>query len=234
LFILPRDFTLFLIGAKTDAAIHRVRATFGARAAFEAAYTNSPDPWASAAGRYNYQRLKYERIMAMLPQRRFAHALDLGSGLGLMTERLAAHADRVLGIDIAAAAIGLAEKRCQGLKNVSFAQGDVLDLPASLNGRFDLVVIADTLYYLSPLDDSRLKAISARVADLLMPGGICLLANHFFFSADPDSRLSRRIHHAFDWSPRFELLSRHRRAFFIVSILAAPVAGEAAIVAPAA
>ncbi len=217
--ILPRDFTLFLVSARTDAAIERTRALHGARAAFEAAYTRSPDPWASAAPRYRYQRRKYEQIMALLPQRRFGRALDLGCGLGLLSQHLAARCDSVLGIDVAAAAVGHARARAHAIPNLAFAQGDLLDLPPSLDGRFDLVVVADTLYYLSPLHDDLLKALSARIADLLMPGGVCLLANHFFFAADAESRRSRRIHDAFAWSHRFDVRSQHRRAFFLATVL---------------
>jgi len=219
-FILPRDFTLFLIGARTDAAIERTRAASDARVAFEEAYTKSADPWASAARRYRYQQRKYEQIMALLPDRRFRHALDLGCGLGLLSQRLAERSDAVLGIDIASAALGHARQRGAGVANLSFAQGDVLDLPVELNRQFDLVVVADTLYYLSPLSDTLLKALSARLADLLMPDGVCLLANHFFFAADSDSRLTRRIHDAFTWSPRFTALSHHRKAFFLATLLA--------------
>ena len=217
--ILPRDFTLFLVGARTDAAIERTRAAHGARAAFETAYTCSSDPWASAAPRYRYQERKYEQIMALLPGRRFRSALDLGCGLGLLSQHLARRCDSVLGIDVAAAALAHARTRAAGIVNLDFEQGDLLDLPARLDGRFDLVVVADTLYYLSPLGDDLLKTLSARIADLLAPGGVCLLVNHFFFSADAESRRSRRIHDAFAWSHRFSVHSHDRRAFFIATLL---------------
>ena len=218
-FLLPRDFTLFLVGARTDAAIERTRRGSGARAAFEEAYTRSDDPWASASPRYRYQQRKYEQIMELLPDRPFPRTLDLGCGLGLLSQRLAKRSGTVLGLDFASAALGHARKRAAGIANLSFAQGDVLDLPADLDGSFDLIVLADVLYYLSPLDDRTLKTVSARVADLLKPGGLCLLANHFFFHADRDSRQSRRIHDAFTWSPRFEAQSHHRRAFFLATLL---------------
>ena len=218
-FILPRDFMLFLVGARTDAGIERTRAISGARAAFEAAYTGSDDPWASAAPRYRYQQRKYEQIAALLPDRQFRQALDLGCGLGLLSQHLARRADAVLGIDVASAALRHARLRAAGISNLSFTQGDVLELPAELDGRFDLVVVADTLYYLSPLGDDVLATLSARFADLLTPGGICVLANHFFFAADAESRRSRRIHRAFAASPRFDVLSDHRKAFFIVTLL---------------
>jgi hypothetical protein len=100
-----------------------------------------------------------------------------------------------------------------------FEQADILDLPASLDRGFDLVVLADTLYYLSPLDDAIPEGMAARVADLLVPGGLCVLVNHYFFAVDSDSRLSRRIHGAFARSPRLRLESEQRRPFFLVSQL---------------
>ena len=218
-FILPRDFGLFLMSARTDAAIERTRARSGTRAAFEEAYTRSRDPWRSAAPRYRYQRLKYEQIMALLPAGRFRRTLDLGCGLGLLSQHLARRSDAVLGLDVAAAAVGHARGRAAGIANLSFEQGDILDLPASLDAAFDLVVVADTLYYLSPLSDDLLKALSARLARLLAPGGILLLANHFFFAADADSRLTRRIHDAFTWSPHLSVTGHHRRSFFLATLL---------------
>lgn len=230
--ILPRDFTLFLRGARTDAAIERTRATSGARAAFEEAYTRSGDPWASAAPRYRYQMLKYEQIMALLPARRFQRVLDLGCGLGLLSQHLARRSDTVLGLDVAAAAVEHARGRAAGIPNLTFEQVDILDLPASLDGQFDLVVVADTLYYLSPLDDELLKTLSARLARLLAPDGVLLLANHFFFAADADSRLTRRIHDAFTWSLHFSVLGHHRRSFFLATLLKPRDAGQLASPAP--
>ena len=57
-------------------------------------------------------------------------------------------------------------------------------------------------------------------ADLIAPNGVCLLANHFFFAADADSRASRRIHRAFAACPRFRVISEHRRPFYLATMLA--------------
>ncbi len=224
-FLLPRDFPLFLVGARTDAAIEHVRAQKGARAAFEAAYTRSDDPWASAAPRYRYQERKYEQLVALLPEGRFGRTLDLGCGLGLLSARLAARSDEVLGIDVSSTALTLARVRAEGVGNLHFTQGDVLDLPDELDGRFDLVVLADIVYYLAPLTDDVLKTLGTRVARLLKPGGVCLLANHYFFAADRDSRLSARIRDAFAWSAGLSVLSQHRRAFFLATVLAKRATG---------
>ena len=103
--MLPRDIGLFLQSARTDAKIARAKRRHGTTAAFETAYRESEDPWASASPRYRYQGLKYDRLIALLPRKRFANALDLGCGLGLLSQKLTDRAEHVLGIDIAPAAI---------------------------------------------------------------------------------------------------------------------------------
>ena len=141
--------------------------------------------------------------------------------LGLLGRRLAERADDVLGLDISQGAVERARALHLDVANLRFERGDVRDLPASLNGSFDLVVLVDVLYYLPPpLTNATLEALAMRAAALLAPGGLCLLANHSFFAADPDSRLSRRIHRAFARSPGFRVVSEHRRPFYLVSLLA--------------
>ena len=217
-FMSLRDIGLFRRSAKTDASIARNRGPLGDRGAFEAAYAGA-DPWASADPAYRYQRRKYETLVGLLPDRPYRAALDLGCGVGLMTRMLADRAGTVLGLDVAQAAVDTAAAGSAGLAQVQFRQADILDLPDDLDGQFDLVVLADTLYYLSPMQDALLKRLALRTQRLLVPGGVCLLANHYFSGADADSRLSRRIHRAFAWSPGYRVLSEHRRPFYLVSVM---------------
>jgi SAM-dependent methyltransferase len=219
LFMLPTDIGLFLRSARTDAAIALSSAQVGPAAAFDAAYAGG-DPWASADPRYRYQRRKYEVIAGLLPKRRYGRALDIGSGLGLLSYHLSLVADEVLGVDISANAAAHARAAYADIAHMSFTQGDVLNLSDDMDGGFDLVVLADTLYYLPPpLTDATLKTVALRMARLLRPGGVCLLANHFFSGADADSRLSRRIHQAFAWSPGLTTMAEYRRPFYLVSVL---------------
>jgi len=227
LFMSPRDIGLFLQSARTDARIASLRKRVGARAAFEDAYAGGADPWASADRRYSYQRWKYEALIGLLPQgRRFAKALDLGSGTGTLSLALADVADTVLGLDIAQSAVDGATALAAGRIGVSFRQGDVGALDPALDGGFDLVVVADTLYYLDRVDDLSLKTLVMRISRLLAPGGLCLVANHYFFSGDRDSRLTRRIHDSFIWSPGFDHLETHRRPFFLATLLTSPSRAE--------
>jgi 2-polyprenyl-3-methyl-5-hydroxy-6-metoxy-1,4-benzoquinol methylase len=213
---------MLILGGRTDARIAQLRAEFGDHTAFETIYSESDDPWDSLNPRLSYQRRKYDTVMSLLPTgRRFRRALDLGCGLGGLSCLLAARADSALGLDVAQTAIDRARKRHAARSNLSFQHGDILDLSKGLNGQFDIVVIADTLYYLPSTSDVSLDAIVNRIADLLAPEGICVLTNHLFaFGWDEATRLSRRIHRAFCRSPRFRLISKHWRPFFLTTLLA--------------
>lgn len=218
-FMKPRDVGLFLRSARTDARIRRLRSTVGSAGALEAVYAADPDPWAAASSRYRYQSRKYEVLASLLPSRRFRRALDLGCGLGLLSRHLAACADTVVGVDVAPSAVARARVLHADQPNMLFEAHDLLNLPASFDGSFDLVVVADVLYYLSPLDDALLKAIALRIAALLAPSGMCMLVNHYFSRLDLESRRSYRIHEAFRWSPGFTLQAEHRRPFYLVTLL---------------
>lgn len=218
-----RDVGLFLTSARTDAHLKTLRQELAScPAAFDRLYQNAPqhDPWASGSQRYHYQRRKYDALLAMLPRRRYRRALDLGCGLGLLTEHLAKYAEEVVGIDISAVAIRHGAERTRALKNVEMRQGNLMTLGAELDRRFDLIVIADTLYYLpGPIQDEVLKTVAARVSRLLTADGIVMIVNHYFPLPNAETRLTLRIHRAFQWSPAFVLLSEHRRAFFLATLL---------------
>jgi SAM-dependent methyltransferase len=219
-FMSLRDIGLFMRSARTDARIAKLRVESGARAAFEAAYSETADHWASADPRYTYQRWKYQALLATLPPgRRFARAVDIGSGVGEMSLALTAIADEVLGLDIAQSAVDHATLRAAGRPGLRFAQGDVCALDPALDACFDLVVVADMLYYLDDVSDPSLKAVAARIARLVSPGGLVLVANHYFFSGDRDSRLSRRIQDAFAWSPGLHMVAARRRPFYLTALL---------------
>jgi len=94
---------------------------------------------------------------------RFAHAVDLGCGTGLMGEKLRPVAGFLEGIDISAAMLRKAEAR--GIYDrLTKADLQTLDLPA---GKADLVTAADVFMYVGSLD-----GVVARVAAGLATGGL--------------------------------------------------------------
>jgi SAM-dependent methyltransferase len=223
------DIGLFLTSARSDArlvALRQESATCGT--AFDRLYAESPqhDPWASSQPKYHYQRRKYDELIRLLPKRAYRRALDLGCGLGLLTERLASCAQEVVGIDVSAVAIRCAAERVRHLKNVQFRQGDIMALDEEQNGSFDLIVVADTIYYLPPpILDGVLKGLAEHISKLLSSDGLLMLVNHYFPAPNAETKLTRRIHRAFEWSPALTSLSEHKRAFFLATLLepSAPV-----------
>jgi SAM-dependent methyltransferase len=217
-----RDVGLFLTSARSDARLLTLRKQTSSALAFDRLYSDAPsnDPWAATLPQYQYQRRKYDALVRLLPKPSYRRALDLGCGLGLLTERLAGIAEQVVGIDISAVAIQCAAERIRALKNVQLRQGDIMTLGADLDANFDLVVVADIIYYLPPpILDSVLKSLADRIARLLTPDGVVMLVNHYFPIPNQETRLTRRIHRAFQWSTALSLLAEHRRAFFLVSLL---------------
>ena len=117
-------------------------------------------------------------------------------------------------------AVDRARVRHAEAENLSFRQGDVLHLPDGLEGRYDLITIMDTLYYLPDASDAALDKVADRVAGLLAPGGVCVLSDHLFIGGwDRATRLSRRIHRAFARSARLSMLLSDWRPFFQTTLL---------------
>ena len=99
------------------------------------------------------------------PGRRFARALDLGCGTGLMGVALADRADRIDGVDLSSAMVERA--RATGAY-ATLAAGSLEDaLAAAAPASYDLVVAADVLVYVG-----NLAPVLAEAARTLRPGGL--------------------------------------------------------------
>lgn len=213
------DIRFWVRSAQSDAQLQRLRREHGEAQSFDLLYQKRKDPWGLGSSHFRYQQIKYATMLSLLPKRRYRRALDLGCGLGSLTKHLGKHADQVLGVDVSHVAIARATQETASCSNVRFQQGDVLNLSRNLENGFDLVVLADTLYYLSPLTNEVLEAACERVARLLVPDGILLLANHYICKLDPGSRWSPKIHQVFRSASDLTSLHEDRRFFYLVSVL---------------
>ena len=127
---------------------------------FDALYAADADPWRFETS--GYERDKYAATLAVLPAPRYSSAVEIGCSIGVLTERLAARCDAVLGIDVAHAALDRAAVRCASLNNVHFAR---LRLPDEApDARFDLVMLSEVLYYFDPPTLERLAGTIRRLA----------------------------------------------------------------------
>jgi SAM-dependent methyltransferase len=217
-FILIADIRFWIRSARSDAQLQNLLREHDNAQSFDLLYEDRKDPWGLDSPQFRYQQIKYAGMLSLLPSRRYKRALDLGCGLGSLTRRLCNYADYVLGIDVSSVAIAQARRQTTEQGNLQFQQGDALNLSRDLDAGFDLVVIADTLYYLSPLSDEVLQSVRERVVRLLVPGGILLLVDHFTFNLDPGSRWSPKIHQVFRSAPEFKILRETYRPFYLASI----------------
>ena len=217
-FMCLSDIRFWIRSARSDAQLQRLRSEHDNAQSLDLLYQERKDPWGLDSPHFRYQQIKYATMLSLLPSRRYKRALDLGCGLGNLTRRLCNHADQVLGIDVSHVAIAQATREATEQSNLQFRQGDALNLSRDLDNGFDLVVIADTLYYLSPLSDEVLQTVRERVVQLLVPGGILLLVNHFTLNFDPGSRWSPKIHQVFRSAPAFTTIHESRRPFYLASV----------------
>ena len=137
---------------------------------FERVWSASEDPW-DHAGRF-YERRKYALTEAMLDRPRFRSAFEPGCGIGLLTERLADRTDQLLAWDRHPRAVEVTSRRTARSAHVTVAVGQLPQWPA---GPFDLVVLSEVLYYLTP---PQVDEVGARVLDSTAPGSL-LVAAHF-------------------------------------------------------
>lgn len=108
-----------------------------------------------------------EDLVARLDLGPGKHLLDLGCGIGVITEYISDQTGaRVTGLDYAAPAIAMANERTADKRDrLTFVTGDMnaLELPAR---SFDVAISLDTLYWVADLGDTL-----SQVAGTLKPGG---------------------------------------------------------------
>lgn len=139
-------------------------------AVFDALYRASPDPWGTTT-RW-YERRKRMLLMAALPHERYRSAYEAGCGTGHISAALAERCDRLLASDGSRDAVDLATARLAGHDNVAVA---LHRLPEDWpDGRFDLIVLSEVLYF---VDDAACAAVAAASRDGAGCDGLVVACN---------------------------------------------------------
>ncbi len=217
-FMTIRDVAYWMRSARADARLERYRQEDQGGSPFDHLYATTRDPFGVELPQYRYQQRKYACLLSMLPQRRYRNILDVGCGLGTFTRKLAPFGEQVLGTDISGEAVSQARRLSVSHPNITYAQRNMLDAPPT-ESEFDLIIIADTLYYVNPRTPVALKTLARAFTSKLTPGGLILIVNHYFFGVDRASRDTRQIHDAFRWAPSLDCIADFRRAFFLATLL---------------
>lgn len=163
---------------------------------FQRIYAASKDPWNYKNS--DYERAKRDAAIMALSGRRFRSALEAGCSIGLLTHRLADCCDQLLGVDFIDEALAEARVTCGTQPWVSFRNVQIpLGWP---EGQFDLIVLSEVLYFLSPEDSLRLVALCKHS---LAADGVVLLVNWLDKSPDDpcsgDEAARRFIGTSRDW-----------------------------------
>lgn len=140
------------------------------QAYFDRLYDSDADPW-----RYDdcaYEIAKRADTLSFLRDH-YSRACEVGCSNGVLTRQLAPRCDSILGIDIAEAAAQQARERLAGFPQVQIR---VMHLPHDdIPGPFDLLVLSEVLYFLSP---DELAAMAALAARRVAPGGDLIIVSY--------------------------------------------------------
>lgn len=137
---------------------------------FAGYYATEADPWGFATS--PYEKAKYAATLAALPKEHYRSGLEIGCSIGILTGHLAERCDEMLGLDVVPSALESARRNCAGTTNARFALATV---PGEWpEGRFDLMVLSEVLYF---LDRGDLARLVARVEGALEPDGDVVLVH---------------------------------------------------------
>lgn len=138
--------------------------------ALDRLHRDETDPW--GVDERWYERRKRSLTLAALPRPRFARGLEIGCSVGALAADLADRCSELVAVDSSATAVAAAQERLADLPHVRAEHRDVpVEWPA---GTFDLVVVSEVGYFLSPRDLDRLVE---RVAESLPPDGVVVLCH---------------------------------------------------------
>lgn len=106
--------------------------------------------------------------------------LDIGCGIGRIERGLASEVRTIIGIDLSLAMIGMARRRCAGLRNVEFAVCNGTDLSQLAGRRFGLILAVDAFPYLVAAGTDIAARHFADAATLLRPASALVICNYSY------------------------------------------------------
>lgn len=156
--------------ASSGAGPGRAYAADDAETVFDAVHNRSEDPWHYTTSWYEHR--KRSLTLAALPGRSYTSGLEIGCSIGALSVELAPRCGSFLAVDASSAALTHAARR---LAHLPAARTRHLTVPQDWpDGSFDLIVVSEVGYYLSPAE---LAGLFERVEGALLPGGTLALCH---------------------------------------------------------
>lgn len=181
---------------------------------FDTVHARSEDPWDYTSSWYEHR--KRALTLAALPGRNYTAGLEIGCSIGTLSVELAERCGTFLAVDASSAALAHAARR---LSHLPAAQTRHLTVPHDWpEGAFDLIVVSEVGYYLSP---EELAALFERVEATLLPGGTLALC-HWRHPIDGWELDGDAVHAAARSQLRWTDAGLYRERDFVLEILRAP------------
>jgi len=153
-----------------DGGSPRPYAAGDAERLFDAVHARDEDPWQYASSWYEHR--KRALTLAALPAVGYTAGLEIGCSIGMLSAELAPRCGSFLAVDASSTALARAARR---LAHLPAARTRHLTVPDQWpEGSFDLIVVSEVGYYLSPAE---LEALFGRIGGALMPGGTLVLCH---------------------------------------------------------
>ncbi|WP_020144367.1 bifunctional PIG-L family deacetylase/class I SAM-dependent methyltransferase [Terracoccus sp. 273MFTsu3.1] len=182
-------------------------------------HDSSDDPWQVRTSWY--EQRKRAITLAALPRERYGRALEVGGSVGALAEDLATRCDRLVVVDESEAAVEAARSSLRGLEHVEVVSGSVPeDWP---EGPFDLVVVSEVGYFLSP---ARLRRLVSRVDASLSDDGAVVLC-HWRHPVRGWPLDGPRVHELWTGSSALPVVATHLEADFRLDVLSTSTAHRA-------
>lgn len=155
---------------------------------FDALYSGNSDPWQYQT-RW-YEKRKRDMCLAVLPQAQYENAIELGCGNGVFSELLASRCQALLSMDGNKQAVQLAKQHLAESAHVNVIQGVIPDELPTAQPIFDLIIISEILYYLSPND---IETVITWIKQNLAVGGT-LLCCHWRYAIEGFVMTGETVH----------------------------------------
>lgn len=124
------------------------------------------DPWRLDGNPFERER-HAQMLRLSLSDGFVMNALEVGCAAGAFTEKLAPHCERLTVIDVVPQAIDRASLRTKQWSHITWIVSDIEQF--SRAEQFDLIVVAEVLYYLR--DVGEMRAAVNNLLRMLAPGG---------------------------------------------------------------
>ena len=179
--------------------------------ALDALHRQLADPW-SVRTRW-YEQRKRALTLASLPRERYRRGIEVGCSIGALARDLADRCDELVAVDNSPAALERARDLLADRPHVST---ELLTVPDEWpDGQFDLAVVSEVGYFLSP---RQLRDLALRIRRTLAPDGVVLLC-HWRHPIAGWPLDAERVHEIARQTLGLHPLVEHRDEDFLLEVL---------------